>query len=163
MHKCSSALFFISIWVEHHLLLKSKLRIDSRKNRNAFGRSQNPSTNPFYIDLSSQSARFDLVFDVWPVQFLSSMVRAKPLSQRHLKLPIVFRHVPWVHRPLKTLHSFTSAEKHRLITSLFNTDKNPKENTTNLTFCVCKCFCTLVILGNKIAEKCTENQKLENK
>lgn len=31
---------------------------------------------------------------VLPVQFLSSMSRAKPLLQRHLKLPIVFLHLP---------------------------------------------------------------------
>lgn len=29
-----------------------------------------------------------------PVQFLSSASKAKPLPQRHLKLPMVFRQVP---------------------------------------------------------------------
>ncbi len=59
-HKCSSALFFMSGCVriktrlERHLLLKYKLRIDSRENRDAFGRSQNRSTNRFCIVLSSQ-------------------------------------------------------------------------------------------------------------
>ncbi len=40
--------------LERHLLLKSKLRIDSRENRDAFGRSPNRSTNQFCIGLSSQ-------------------------------------------------------------------------------------------------------------
>lgn len=44
-----------------------------------------------------------------PVQFLSSAVRAKPLLQRHLKLPMVLRQLPWVQRLWNTLHSFTSA------------------------------------------------------
>lgn len=44
-----------------------------------------------------------------PVQFLSSAVRANPLLQRHLKLPMVFRQFPYVHRLWNTLHSFTSA------------------------------------------------------
>ncbi len=48
----------LSVWIktrlERHLLLKSKLRIDSRENRYALGRSPNRSTNRFCIDLSSQ-------------------------------------------------------------------------------------------------------------
>ncbi len=46
--------------LERHLLLKSKLRIDSRENHNACGRSQNRSTNWFCFDLSSQPY-FELV------------------------------------------------------------------------------------------------------
>lgn len=50
-----------------------------------------------------------------PVQFLSSAVRANPLLQRHLKLPMVLRQFPWVQRLWKTLHSFTSAGESGLV------------------------------------------------
>lgn len=53
---------------------------------------------------------------VIPVQFLSSAVRAKPLLQRHLKLPMVFRQFPCVQRPWNTLHSFTSGGQRNEIT-----------------------------------------------
>lgn len=47
----------------------------------------------------------------WPVQFLSSESRAKPLSHLHLKLPMVFLHLPWVQRLGIILHSLISSGK----------------------------------------------------
>lgn len=41
------------------------------------------------------------------------MSRAKPLLQRHLKLPMVFLHFPWVHIPGKALHSLISESRVR--------------------------------------------------
>lgn len=43
-----------------------------------------------------------------PVQFLSSESRANPLSHLHLKLPMVFLHLPWVQRLGTILHSLIS-------------------------------------------------------
>lgn len=48
-----------------------------------------------------------------PVQFLSSESRAKPLSQRQRKLPMVFLHLPFEHRLFIILHSFISTDKYR--------------------------------------------------
>lgn len=49
----------------------------------------------------------------WPVQFLSSESRAKPLSHLHLKLPMVFLHLPWVQRLGIILHSLISSRKRK--------------------------------------------------
>lgn len=43
-----------------------------------------------------------------PVQFLSSESKAKPLSQRQRKLPMVFLHLPLEHRLFIILHSLMS-------------------------------------------------------
>lgn len=46
-----------------------------------------------------------------PVQFLSSISKANPLLHLHLKLPIVFLHLPFMHIPGNTLHSLISIKK----------------------------------------------------
>lgn len=43
-----------------------------------------------------------------PVQFLSSISKVNPLLHLHLKLPIVFLHLPFMHMPGNTLHSLIS-------------------------------------------------------
>lgn len=45
---------------------------------------------------------------ILPVQFLSSISRANPLSHLHLKLPMVFLHFPLTQRLWNILHSLTS-------------------------------------------------------
>lgn len=46
-----------------------------------------------------------------PVQFLSSVSKVNPLLHLHLKLPIVFLHLPFMHIPGNTLHSLISRNK----------------------------------------------------
>lgn len=59
------------------------------------------------LNKSEDTSWFSLI-SISPVQFLSSASKAKPLSQRHRKLPMVFRHLPLEHRVLIILHSFMS-------------------------------------------------------
>lgn len=69
-----------------------------------------------------------------PVQFLSSAVRAKPLLQRHLKLPMVLRQFPCVHRPWNTLHSFTSARGRNTVKMALQTKKYTTNSTRTRVF-----------------------------
>lgn len=57
------------------------------------------------------------------MQFLSSESKAKPLSQRQRKLPIVFRHLPLEHREFIILHSFISERKNRLVHKINDDEK----------------------------------------
>lgn len=73
----------------------------------SLNKCQDPSGQPQPAE-PPKSSRSSLERVPSPVQFLSSASRAKPLPQMHLKLPMVFLQVPWVHSPENTLHSFTS-------------------------------------------------------